>query len=272
MGLTYPWVRPPLELYQLVPIPTTDGADVSYRMHFGEWAHTLRLRYGNDDSRLADVGNVKTRDLWEISNTVEFAALSAYFAFVKTKISIAFFDPLFDGFSQFGPQGVAIADANVVRDSDTSFAGIGASYDPGKWFATAEWGRFDCDSVIGRRSGWYLSGGYRFGKFTPYLTYANASADKLSDPGLDVSTLPPFLVEPALELNAGLNSILSQKVVENTISIGGRWDVATNVALKVQFEHLRIGDGSIGIVVKPQPDYPLGGNINVFSATIDFVF
>jgi hypothetical protein len=273
VGLTYPWVRPPLELYQLSPITTTDGADASYRVHVGEWAHTLQLRYGNNDTDLPhDAGKVKARNLWEISNTAEFGPFSAHFAYVKTKITLASYDPLFDAFRQFGPQGVTIADANIVRDSDTSFLGVGASYDPGDWFAMAEWGRLDSDNVLGRRSAWYVSGGYRFGKLTPFVTYADASADKLSDPGLDVSMLPPFLAGPAMGLNAAFNATLSMAAVENTVSLGARWDIATSVALKVQYDHIRIGDGSTGILINPQPDYPLGGEVNVFSATIDFVF
>jgi hypothetical protein len=273
VGLTYPWVRPPLELYQLSPIATTDGADVSYRMHFGEWAHTLQLRYGSSDTELPDdAGKVKARNLWMISNTADFGPLSAHFTYVKTKVSVAAYDPLFDAFRQFGPQGVAIADSNVVSESDTSFVVVGVSYDPGEWFAMTEWGRFDSDSVLGTRTAWYVSGGYRFGKLTPYVTYANASADKLSAPGLDVSTLPPFLAGPAMGLNAAFNATLSQKAVENTASLGARWDFAANVALKLQFDHMEIGDGSTGVLTNTQPDYPLGTDVNVFSATIDFVF
>src|SRR5256885_12891838 len=55
-------------------------------------------------------------------------------------------------------------------DLKVDFVGIGASYDPGKWFAMAEWARFDTHSILGARTAWYASGGYRFGKITPYAT------------------------------------------------------------------------------------------------------
>jgi hypothetical protein len=273
VGFTYPWVRPPLELYQINPVTINDGADASYRLHFGEWTHTVQLRVGQSSTKLPqNGGKAKGSDVWGISNTSEIGSLTAHVAYVRTNITLASFDQLFDGFRQFGPQGVAIADENAVRGSVVSFVGLGASYDPGNWFSNAEWGRLSSDSVLGTRSAWYLSGGYRFGKFTPYLTYARASADKLSDPGLDVSALPPFLVGPATALNAGLNAILSQKPVESAVSIGARWDFATNLDLKLQFDHMRVGAGSAGVLANAQPGFQLGPDVNVFSATIDFVF
>jgi len=273
VGFTYPWVRPPLELYQVNPVASNDGADASYRLHFGEWTHTPQLRFGRSNTKLPNnAGTAKASNVWGISDTSEMGSLTAHVSYVRTELTLASFDPLFDGFRQFGPQGAAIADKNVVRDTVVTFLGVGASYDPGKWFTMAEWGRLRSDSVLGTRSAWYVSGGYRSGKFTPYLTYSKAFADELSDPGLDVSALPPFLAGPATGLNAGLNTILSQKPVEKTVSLGARWDFATNADFKLQFDHIRIGAGSTGVLTNTQPDFQLGGDLNVFSATIDFVF
>jgi hypothetical protein len=273
VGFTYPWVRPPLDLYGLSPITTTDGADASYRLHAGDWTHTLQLRVGANDTKLPhDGGTVRSRDIWELSDSIEFGALSAHIAYVKTDVTVPSINVLFDGFRQFGPQGVALAQRNEVRNATTTFVGIGAGFDPGDWFVMGEWGRFDSDSVLGQKTGWYLSGGYRFAKLTPYVAYSAADADKLSDPGLDVSALPPQLAGPAQGLNAALNGILNQNVVENTVSFGARWDFMSNVDLKLQFDHTRIGAGSTGILNIAQPGYELGGTFNLFSATIDVVF
>jgi hypothetical protein len=100
----------------------------------------------------------------------------------------------------------------------------------------------------------------------------SGSSDNLSDPGLDLSTLPPFLVGTAAGLNATLNSLLRQKVVQDTISIGGRWEMTRNAALKLQFDHTRIGAGSNGLMTNLQPDFQPGGKVNLVSATIDFVY
>jgi len=169
-------------------------------------------------------------------------------------------------------QGAAIADKYDSQTKSFDYFGVGASYDPGRWFLMGEWGRAKTHSVLGKKTGWYASGGYRFGTFTPYVMYARAKADNLSDPGLTVSSLPPSLAEPATGLNAVLNSILSTKPVQSTLSVGGRWDFMQNAALKLQFDHTRIRAGSTGALVNIQPGFQTGGKLNVFSATVDFVF
>jgi len=65
---------------------------------------------------------------------------------------------------------------------------------------------------------------------------------------------------------------LSAKPVQNTISIGVRWDFMKNTDLKLQFDHTSIGDGSIGMLSNTQPGFQLGGKVNMLSATVDFVF
>jgi hypothetical protein len=118
-----------------------------------------------------------------------------------------------------------------------------------------------------------VSGGYRIAKFTPYLSYASVKPNsKTSDPGLDVSTLPPFLQGPAAGLNAGLNAILATAADQKTISLGARWDVMKNIDLKLQYDHVDLGAGSAGTLINIQPNFQRGGEVNLFSIAIDFVW
>lgn len=265
VGYTYPWVRPPLEVYGLLPISNSDGLDLSYTLHLGELSNTLQIEVGQKDAELVNIGGtVEGRDTWGFSNTTEYGPLTTRISYQKSYLTIASLNTFFDAFRQFGPQGVAIADKYDSDDKPFNFLGIGVSYDPGDWFVMGEWGHLDVHSYIGKRAAWYVSGGYRFGTFTPYVTYAQAKADNLSDPGLDAPG--------AAGLSAALNSILGTKPVQSTVSIGGRWDFMKNADLKLQFDHTDIGAGSSGVLRNLQPGFQPGGTVNVFSATIDFVF
>lgn len=265
VGYTYPWVRPPLEVYRLLPVTASDGLDLSYRLHLGELANTLQVDVGKKDTKLVNNGGTaEAKGSWGLSNTTEYGSLTTRITYQKSYLTIASLNALFDAFRQFGPQGAAIADKYDSDDKPINFIGVGVSYDPGNWFVMGEWGKADTHSSIGKLMGWYLSGGYRFGKFTPYVTYARANADNLSDPGL--------AAPGAAGLNAALNSILSSKPVQNTISIGGRWDFMKNADFKLQFDHTDIGTGSSGVLNNIQPGFQPGGKVNVLSATVDFVF
>ncbi|MDP2093816.1 MAG: hypothetical protein Q8K50_07985 [Hydrogenophaga sp.] len=268
-----PWVRPPVELYSLIPVSSSDGIDASYRVQRGELTNTVQATHGYNKAQLPGGGTVSAKDTWGVSYTAEYGATAVHATYHRTKMTLDSVKPLFDGFRQFGAQGVALAEKYDVNNKPHTFIGIGARYDPGRWFVMGEWGLTQSDSALGKRSAWYASGGYRLGPFTPYLTYAQAKVQSnMSDPGLTVSALPPFLAGPAVGLNAGLNALLGSAPIQKTLSVGMRWDFARNTALKLQFDHIRIGAGSQGTLINIQPGFQPGGKVNVFSATLDFVF
>lgn len=265
VGYANPWVRPPVELYSLIPISSNDGVDAIYRVYVGKFAHTVQGAYGESEFKLPAGGTAKAKHISGISYTGEYGAATVHATYYKANLTLESFKPLFDGFRQFGPEGIALADKYDTINKAFTFIGLGGMYDPGGWFVMGEWGATDSHSVLGKKSAWYGSGGYRIGKFTPYLTYALAKVNSnTSDPGLT----NPF----AAGLNAGLNATLGSAPVQKTISVGGRWDFTKNADLKLQFDHTRLGAGSPGTLINIQPGFQRGGKFNVFSATVDFVF
>ena len=275
LGYSNVWVRPPVEVYGLLPFNSSDGVDASYRVHAGEITNTLQVICGNAETKLPNAiggGTAQTKDAWAISDTVEYGHTTLHVNYHQTSLAVDAYKQLFDGFRLFGPEGIAIADKYDVANKRLRLITLGASYNPGNWFVMGEWGSGNIIG-IGNRSAWYAGGGYRLGQFTPYLTYAQVKADSnTSDPGLNVSTLPPYLAVPAASLNASLNTLLGSTPVQKTISVGTRWDFMKNTDLKLQFDHILIGAGSSGVLTDIQPGFQTGGKVNVFSTTIDFVF
>jgi hypothetical protein len=273
VGYANPWVRPPLEVYSLIPVTTNDGADASYRLVAGDFANTLQVTYGQSDIEEKS-GVVDTaRRVWGVTGTVERGALTVRAAYQHGNVTVRSINPLFTGFRQFGPPGIALADKYDSDARPFDFVGAGVLYDAGRWFATGEWGMTESHSAIGKRSAWYAGGGYRFGKITPTLTYSDAKLDSnSSDPGLNAAFFPPEYGPAIAGLNAGLNAVLRAPPVQHTISVGVRWDFMKDVDLKVQYDHIRLGADSAGTLVNVQPAFQPGGSVNVFSAALDFVF
>jgi hypothetical protein len=273
VGYANPWIRPPVELYSLEDIFNSDGADASYKVHVGEVVNTLVATYGKTDYGVPQGGKFDVKHLWVIADTIEYGELTVHIAYQRASYSYRTYDALFDAFRQFGPQGAALADKYDLDNKPAQVVTAGAVYDPGSWFVMGEWARRDLHSAIVAGTAWYLSGGYRLAKFTPYLTYAAVRADSNTvDPGLTLSTLPPYLAGPASVLNGGLNAILGSAAVQNTISVGARWDVMKNIDLKMQYDHIDLGSASAGTLVNVQPGFQRGGAVNLFSIAIDFVW
>jgi hypothetical protein len=273
IGYANPWVRPPVEAYSLVPIGTSDGVDASYDLHFGEFLSTLVVAYGHETSGTPAGSNNEARRLLVIADTIEHGPATVHVAYQQTYLTVNALGALFDAFRQFGPQGAALADQYGVNNRLIRFMGIGAMYNPGRWFVMGEWGVTNYESVLGKNSAWYASSGYRLGQFTPYLTFGGVrSDDSTSSPGLTVAALPPNLAQAAIGLNGALNSILSSSPDQKTISEGVRWDFVKNVDLKLQCNHIQLGAGSPGTLINLQPGFKPGSIVNLFSAAIDFVF
>jgi hypothetical protein len=273
VGYANPWVRPPVEVYSLSPIYDSDGADVSYKIHLGEVVNTLVSTFGQTGVGYPSGGRFNVKRLRVIADTVEYGAATVHMAYQADSYTYNTVDPLFDAFRQFGPQGIALANKYNLDHKPAQVITAGALYDPGKWFITGEWGQRKLNSAGGEDSAWYVSGGYRLAKFTPYLTYSRAKADSnTSDPGLSLSGLPPNLAGAAAGLNSALNSFLGTLASQKTISLGFRWDVMKHVDLKVQYDHIDLGAGSAGTLINVQPDFQRGGSLNVASIAIDFIW
>jgi hypothetical protein len=271
VGYANPWVRPPPEVYQLLPISNSDGVDISYRLHIGAVTDTLQGNYGQNNAALPR-GSAEGKHLWGLSNTAEYGPFTVHLAYQELHLTIASFDTLFNAFRQFGPQGVAIANEYDLDNKPLVTETIGASYDAGHYFVMGEWARANANSIFAVGTAWYVSGGYRLGKFTPYLTYADVKSDRNSAPGLTLAALPPNLAGFAAGLNAGLNAILETNPDQSTVSVGSRWDFMRNVDLKLQIDHSRHGPGSSGELTNLQPSFRPGGEVNLFTAMVDFVF
>jgi len=273
VGYTYAWVRPPVELYNLLPITASDGAGFSYRLNLGDLGNTTQSSFVGSDTQDPDNrGPAVARDSFNFSNTTEFRFFTFRVSYQHARLTVTSLDGLLDAFKMFGPQGMAIADKYNSDGKSVTTGVLGASYDPGHWFVISEWARARLNSFLGDTRAWYVSGGYRVRRFTPYATYAHDRGTSNSDPGLMVTGLPPALAAYGSSLNAALNSVLESIPDQSTVSIGARWDFARNFDLKLQADHTRIGADSYGTLSNIQPGMRLGGTVNLFTATVDFVF
>jgi len=273
VGYANPWVRPPLEVYDLVPISSGDGLDASYRMHLAAVTNTVQADWDRSATKLPGGGTGLAVGAWGVTDTAEFGPATLRATYHRADLTVDSFAPLFDAFRQFGPQGQALADKYDVQGKRIVYVGLGGNVDPGDWFVTAEWGHTSTDSVLGRKSAWYASAGYRVGKFTPYAIYARAKVESAtSDPGLSLTGLPASLAGAVAGLNAALNALLAGATDQSTHSVGARWDVSKNAALKLQFDDMRVTAGSTGIFVNALPGFRSGAKVDVVSATVDFVF
>ncbi len=273
VGYTYPWVRPPIEIYNLLPITVSDGGGFTYGANLEDFTNTTQGSFvQSNTSEPNNRGTAYARDSINFSNTSEYKSLTVRLSYQHARLANASLDGLLDTFRMFGPQGIVIANDYNSDSKPVVTEVIGASYDPGHWFVIGEWGHNRTNSFLGENTSWYASGGIRAWKLTPYLTYAHESAASNSDPGIPLAGLSPAQSGMAAGLNAALNAVLQAIPAQSTVSLGTRWDAVKNVDVKVQFDHTRLGADSNGTLINVQQGFQPGGTVNVISAMLDFVF
>jgi hypothetical protein len=90
--------------------------------------------------------------------------------------------------------------------------------------------------------------------------------------GLPVAGLPPALAAQAGQLNGGLNLLLATVPQQTSQSLGVRWDLATNLAFKLQYDRVTPQRGSRGTLINPTPAFRSGQTAQVASVALDFVY
>lgn len=215
--------RPPTEVYRLLALRDSDGIDVAWRSHVGGFTNNLTVLYGRrtvTNTRGIDVHSTNVRGIFD---TAQNGALTLHAAYQLRNVD-----------NQNPPLG--------------RFMSVGASYDPGPWFTSAEWvkaANYDGKKLLITRAAWYVNGGCRIGDFSPYATLS--VLDPRSDTGV-----PP--------------------VAQRTWSAGVRWDATRNVDLKLQVDQVRLGGNSYGTLQNILPATRRGSHFHLLSLMADFLY
>jgi len=235
VGYTNPWIRPPVELYDQLSVTNNDGIDATYRFTLGGVRNSASILYGKTELKISSGADAKLKHSTSISDTVEYGNLMAHFAYQQMKMDM----PSLAGFNALGCK-------RCESDVPLKVAATGFSYDVTDWFLMAEWSRIwlnkEAFAIDGVQTSAYLTGGMRFGAYTPYLTYG--------------------------EIKQTVGSTVFPPTAQKSVSLGLRWDFMSNTDLKLQYDRIRPGAGSSGFFTKTSGT--AGGN--VISAAIDFVF
>lgn len=172
--------------------------------------------------------------------------------------------------------------ALAVKDGNVSFTGFGFTFDQDNWIVSGEYTKRRSDNFVPDTTGWYGLVGYRVAKFTPY-----AGLSRLTVNSANVSFTPvtPLAVNAlttgvAASANSGLQGYLDvEKTAQRTITVGSRWDVMSNLALKVQWDQVHKPADSWGLFFTKDPSTAQAQSflnsrrkVNILTVSMDFVF
>lgn len=289
VGFAYPWVRPNVETYGLLPIFSVNGADIVRAWDDGDVRWRVRAMAGQGETRVpgpATYGDLHFR--YKLVGAVlsrESCGLLLRATLAQARGGIGSFqgkDALRGGLeaAQQLPVTSIAAEARQLADRldpDTApltYVAFGAAYEHERWLLSAELVRAlsrlsYADAVTG-----YVSLGRRIG---PTVVYAMAGAAH-SFHGLPpepqwAAPLTPLVGAAAAAqfqaVGSGAVQSLNSKVDQHSLSFGMRWDVLPQVALKLQWDHYWIGANGSALWGNRTVD---AARAQVATVALDFLF
>jgi hypothetical protein len=271
IGYAQPWARPPLEMYFLSG-NYVDGGDVTWRTTVGDVAFRSQFVVGGYDEKISGGSEIKARESYTLNLTADIGSLTLRGSYMTIQ-SLTAINPRVDSLFlalRYGLPGGALfpgsppipgnpaeADKFSMTDSTASYMTLGATYDPGSWFVTAELGRISQVGFTAETDEGYVTAGMRIKAFTPYATYAKVSPGSL-----------PTATHPVAKGAITQFNIKGQE----SMSAGLRWDFYKNIAVKAQYDHVENDKGARGTLTNLQPGFVSGGSYDVVTFSTDFVF
>ncbi|MCB1913690.1 MAG: hypothetical protein H6950_03755 [Zoogloeaceae bacterium] len=263
------WVRPPVEVYSLVPVNELDGIDLFYREQVLGVELEAHPYFGSSRLDLFDDSAVRLRDAVGFNLAIRFSDLTVHFGHAEAKFGYfresASSTALARALSGRGPDGAALASQVSGDDGYARFDSLGFQWDDGRNILIGEYAKRRTNRYIASVEGAYLSIGRRLGAFTPYVSYAvqNTLEDTLRG-------TPP----PGFEPSIGLFNVVRDNA-QRSITLGTRWDLNRTFALKAELSRFKLDDRAAGSFYPKTEAAAMhigGRSFNTLSISLDVLF
>lgn len=230
VGYSHHWISAPQAVYD-VPFNDLDGFRLDYSDFAGDWEYKLGAAFGTFENEIS-AGTIEGDTSYIFSAEIANEWLNLRAVYGSTNAT--FDQPELNERIETELRDVApsLADFLLMEDDTAEFLGVGVQVDTFDWFIGGEYTIIDIEeSYTPEDVAWYVTAGFRAGKWTPSVTFQSFEGDEVK--GLDqVAALgEPFqtAITPSL---LEVNSIFAQKYTVSAATI--RYDYDANIALKAE--------------------------------------
>lgn len=235
VGYASPWFEAPNVVYGAGLLRWIDGGEFIGRKAIGNVSLKLDVAFGSSTAAIDAGGIMSTIDAKNVSNVV----LSLEYKSLTVRVSRN---------SSSAPFSVALSPTLVTSTTThDEFDEAGLYYDDGRALLYSEFVRRRqndvqlIDEPEAQFRSWYVAAGWRFGALTPLVSYGAVTSQQ---------------------------TLVSPPGTFNSVAASLRYDVARNIALKMQISNAAAGNYDFWTRADPAST----SRINVFSLGADFVF
>jgi hypothetical protein len=282
VGYAYPWIRPPQEVYLLNnPLNTVNGIELLLQFPVGPGTLSFQPYLGSnrDDIPNAQGAFFEAENIYGMDIKYSGRGYTAHVSNFRCDVTT---------FGQFAVPaannitGQALAvDLNGTGDCNVTAAGF--NLDLADVVVYAEWtDRTTTDTLerpFGDTEAFYLTLGYRFGKFMPHLTFASIDGEaSIAQPGAVASADGVTPITPN-----GQTSFNFPVQIQTSVTAGLRYEVNDSAALKIEYQVIDVEQDTTELTAANQgfnyglfnTDFSRLGpqdKVAIFSVALDVIF
>lgn len=269
VNYTNVWVRPPVNVYSLVPVNELDGIDLLYREQVSGLELEVHPYFGNSKLDLFDDSVVELRDTVGLNLAVRYDNLTLHFGHAETRFSYIRSSnssiQLKNALIASGAAGQALAAQIGGEQGHARFDSLGFQWDDGRNIISGEYAKRRTNRYIPSVEGAYLSVGRRIGAVTPYVLFSKQNT-------LEQTLRGP--VPTGFAQSIGFFNLIRDNSQE-TLTLGARWDLNRMLALKAEWTQAHLERASAGSFYPTSAAAAtrIGGRtLNTLSVSMDVLF
>ncbi len=283
VGFAYPWARPVTGIYSTLFCHYYEGAEFRYVKETDNGFFNVIGYIGACDAevtleRYKDI-SFSSEPLLGLSLLYEHGPFSFTVGYQRGAIEdisqqVTQLSSLWESMEETELFPLAYIQEEIsLNGSASDHIILGASYDGGKWLIQSEISQYKFSKALGLTyySG-YLSIGYRIREFTPFVVFSKLY-DSCFRFHIDENLIEalPLLEKTAYQMLTNIMDDVDTN--QSTLSLGLRWDLTSNCALKFQLDHSRIARAQTTFwKMAPGKIMDQDETVNVYSVSFDFFF
>ena len=230
VGYSHHWISAPQAVYD-VPFNDLDGFRLDYSDFAGDWEYKLGAAFGTFENEIS-AGTIEGDTTYLVSAEIanEWLNLRAVYGSANVTFNQAELNTRIEG--ELRDVAPGLADFLLMEDDTAEFLGIGVQIDTFDWFIGGEYTIIDIEeSYTPEDKAWYVTAGFRAGKWTPSVTFQSFEGDEVKGLEQLAALGEPFqtAITPSL---LEVNSIFAQNYTVSAATI--RYDYDANIALKAE--------------------------------------
>jgi hypothetical protein len=236
VGVSYPWISPPGQVYKKYMFSTFEGVKATYDFAGERLAYSLEGYWGQFDSDISANGNTVTTTVDELTGgvfTIIDDNLSYRVSYHRGFVELDS-DSIDSVAIQLSKLGFDKSAQSLNARGDMEFYQASITYDSLKYFTIVELIKITGDiRFVPQATAAYATFGYYFHHFTAHFTIATNNTNTPAPVNEIPSGVSPQLNQLMFGYKATINALNNADIDTDSLALGLRWDVEANLALKV---------------------------------------